>query len=1223
MKRLMRNTLALLLCLSLCASYVPLAAADGIASGTWGSLSWTLDNNGLLAISGSGPMQGGKYPWKEYKDQIINIVISDGITNIANMAFGGHDPGGINEACSFLESITIPASVTNIGFGAFWDCSNLISVNIPSGVTNIGAAAFSECSSLTTVFIPASVTKIEERVFEGCSSLTRINVDEANQTYCDQDGVLFNKSGSKIVSFPGGRGGDYNIPSNVEAIEDYTFSGCVRLTGVTIPSGVTEISVAAFEGCNNLAKVRIPDSVTKIDNFAFLGCSALSSITIPLNVKTIGNQAFGGAGLTDITIPSRVTNIGIGAFYYCSGLTSISIPLSMRSIGSSAFDGCSALTDVYFEGKDEEWGTISIEAGNDMLTSANIHYETGNSNEDPVIDIGSGISVFESLGDPEIASFRFYQDVNGTDYIDLTDSTENLIVNYEGSTDPYKFEIEVNNPELVSHVYITANAFDGVRQMEAVYDSNSGNYIAEGYFDEEDKFYQPESIKLEYSVKATAPEVGNSLNWDEMMPYLSSLTNADVSVIDTGSTNTGTIDFSGTVDELNKVALNYSIKTIDSSFGTQFGALRNYYQTGENILSYVVPGLNNSKYYAYLDFSDPLTYKMLLDDGLNVGGKIIELEMTFLDTESNQYLHYEDMSTLLGHVGTISKVVGQTYNICKDNEELRQEIANSTTIEDKNEAIQKADELKYDQIAFMLLTTALPIIVASGPMGAAPAMLFTAIIGVVSATSNMMYDFRVAGILKKEVPTDWYGGVGSKYGRISDSDIFWKMTPDGHLRIFGEGDLPDSRYVHYLMTGIEFGSYWMWPYTIDRVTIHDGITSIGNGFFHDETLTSLELPSSVKRIGVGAFYNCSNLKYIKFSEGLQVVDEYAFCSTEVETVVFPNSLTFIGNRAFFNCAKLMSVVIRNNVTTIGDRAFNSCNNIKTIDVSPENEIYSSIDGVLFSKDFRDLLRFPEGFIGDYVIPDGVESIGSYAFDSCKGLTSVTIPNSVSSINGGAFWGCENLSELTIPYGVISIGASAFRECINLRNVTIPNSVVSIGLYAFSSCYSLTSITIPASVVSIYNYAFEIYNGNLTEVRFLGAPPTIDENSFDWVKANAYYPDGRGWTTANMKNYGGTLTWIPFAALPDFILPAELTTIEEEAFAGGAFTYVKLSESTVSVGRRAFADCPNLIYIYIPEVTTSIDPKAFDNVTELTIVGKAGSTAETYAQNQNYHFVAIP
>jgi len=130
----------------------------------------------------------------------------------------------------------------------------------------------------------------------------------------------------------------------------------------------------------------------------------------------------------------------------------------------------------------------------------------------------------------------------------------------------------------------------------------------------------------------------------------------------------------------------------------------------------------------------------------------------------------------------------------------------------------------------------------------------------------------------------------------------------------------------------------------------------------------------------------------------------------------------------------------------------------------------------------------------------------------------------------------------------------------------------------------------------------------------------------------------GWsTTANgMVSYpdGDTINelfadislyaqWVPVSSVdPDFVLPEELTAIGDEAFASGAFSYVKLSENTTSIGWHAFTDCSKLMYIYIPEKTTDIDLQAFGDRTELTILGKTGSTAETYATAHGYTFVAV-
>ena len=123
--------------------------------------------------------------------------------------------------------------------------------------------------------------------------------------------------------------------------------------------------------------------------------------------------------------------------------------------------------------------------------------------------------------------------------------------------------------------------------------------------------------------------------------------------------------------------------------------------------------------------------------------------------------------------------------------------------------------------------------------------------------------------------------------------------------------------------------------------------------------------------------------------------------------------------------------------------------------------------------------------------------------------------------------------------------------------------------------------------------------------------------------NDAFTPGESAVVIHCAKCGETLDRKVIHAEPDFVLPSALTTIEDDAFAGGAFIFVKLPEQAVSIGRHAFADCPNLVYVYIPALTTHIDEEAFGNKQELTILGKVGSTAETYAQAHHYTFIAVP
>ena len=287
---------------------------------------------------------------KEYVVREETEVICDG-------AFSG---------CGFLQSITIPNSVTKIGDGAFIRCYSLQSITIPNSVTSIGDEAFSGCGSLQSITIPNSVTKIGDGAFSGCNICFFI----CNSTYFQNDDVcLFNKDKTAIVSrikdcvnyivpnsvksigdgaFSGcGSLQSITIPNSVTKIGDEALCGCTSLQSITIPNSVTSIGDKAFSSCESLQSITIPNSVTSIGDGAFYWCKSLQSITIPNSVTSIGDEVFSDCySLQSITIPNSVTSIGDGAVFLCESLQSVTIPNSVTSIGDEAFSGCESLQSV-------------------------------------------------------------------------------------------------------------------------------------------------------------------------------------------------------------------------------------------------------------------------------------------------------------------------------------------------------------------------------------------------------------------------------------------------------------------------------------------------------------------------------------------------------------------------------------------------------------------------------------------------------------------------------------------------------------------------------------------------------------------------------------------------------------------------------------------------------------------------------------------------------------
>jgi hypothetical protein len=253
-----------------------------------------------------------------------SVSIPNSVTSIGDDAFS---------LCNGLTNITIPNSVTSIGAGAFHECWNLTSVNIPNSVTSIEDSAFNNCTSLTNVTIPDSVTSIGDYAFYECYDLTNVTIPDSvtsigdgafqfvsltnvtipnsvtnigdgafafnnlraisvqtnNPAYSSVGGVLFDKSQTTLIEYPGGKVGSYSIPNSVTSIGVSAFVSC-SLTSITIPNSVT--SIGGFYGCGLLNEVVIGTGVTNIGDSAFYNCGDLTSVYFYGNAPNTGSQVF-------------------------------------------------------------------------------------------------------------------------------------------------------------------------------------------------------------------------------------------------------------------------------------------------------------------------------------------------------------------------------------------------------------------------------------------------------------------------------------------------------------------------------------------------------------------------------------------------------------------------------------------------------------------------------------------------------------------------------------------------------------------------------------------------------------------------------------------------------------------------------------------------------------------------------------------------------------------
>ena len=389
-KRLLTVLLTVALAVVLLA--VGVSAAEIVDSGNCGdNLTWTLDSEGTLTISGNGSMEnydpydenqddeyeGYRTPWESMSDNVQQLVVTSGVTGIGDYAFLD---------CRNMASITLPEGLTQIGAYAFQNCNALTTVNIPDGVTSIGDGAFAGCVGLTSINIPNGVTTLNSILFHNCRSLTQITIPDSVTAI-----------GSGVFTYCSSLT-DVQIPEGVTTLGATVFRNCSNLTSVNIPDGITVIGGSLFERCSSLTSLTIPGSVTSIGTYAFSGCSSLTSINIPAGVTEIGDAAFSGcSGITSITIPKGVTVLPREVLKGC-GMASITIPAGVTEIGENAFSRCANLQTIIFEGSSPTFGSTPFSE-----VTATAYYPANDSTwtEDVMQDYGGKLTwLVEGSGKP-------------------------------------------------------------------------------------------------------------------------------------------------------------------------------------------------------------------------------------------------------------------------------------------------------------------------------------------------------------------------------------------------------------------------------------------------------------------------------------------------------------------------------------------------------------------------------------------------------------------------------------------------------------------------------------------------------------------------------------------------------------------------------------------------------------------------------------------------------
>ena len=333
---------------------------------------------------------------------------------------------------------------------------------------------------------------------------------------------------------------------------------------------------------------------------------------------------------------------------------------------------------------------------------------------------------------------------------------------------------------------------------------------------------------------------------------------------------------------------------------------------------------------------------------------------------------------------------------------------------------------------------------------------------------------------KVEIEGIWYNLIpNGKAAHVTYKSSYSNENKDQY---FGSVTIPTIvtyEGVDYNVTSIGYAAFRDCS-SLTAITIPESVTSIGDYAFSScRSLTAITIPESVTSIGEGAFLSCSSLTAITLPEGVTCIEWFAFeeCSNLTSIIIPENSqLTSIKGNAFLNCSSLTSITIPKNVTSISDLPFYGCSGLSSIIVADGNTIYDSRSGcnAVIETGSNTLI------VGcnTTIIPEGVKSIGDYAFSSCRSLTAITIPQSVTSIGEAAF-SSSGLISITIPESITSLERSAFSNCNSLTTIVLPKKLKNIGSQAFASCEGLLDVychaeEVPSALNDAFDYSYLKY-----------------------------------------------------------------------------------------------------------------------------------------------------
>lgn len=1000
--------------------------------------------------------------------------------------------------------------------------SSVESVTLPSGVEEIGYSAFAS-TEIREITIPASVKKLNDFAFSSPKL----------------ESIVFEPRDTMI---------EYHYAPFAEtAITSFDFNECY-FDGDTVPDQF-------FTGCGNLTSVTLTDKITKVGPSAFYSCYSLESFNFG-NIVSIGINAFENTGLTSVEA-EKVTELGDGAFMDCTLLSSVSIP-NCTYISSDAFYNCSLLDGFDF---------------------SNVEYVCDSAFEDTSISQVNSETILE-LG---WGAFRGCTNLVSVDVPNCTYIGDYAFISCQSLESVNVPKITVINDNTFSNTYkLTEFDFGNITSIGRYAFKNGGiesfnapNVTSIGY----QAFYNATSLKeVTFGDKLTTIGTGAFINCSDT--EFSAIPDSVTSVGEWAFQNSGirqvhmkagtsygkgafsncTRLTSATMDEhvtfipdntfdgctsLKEVIVYPYVSTVGAEAFANCTSLERvvftkfYFSAGARMFKNSNPvlyGANGSTAYKYARSND-LEFKAKgsgdLSDELEALIQEEDEKGTSSGTWKNGTWEYNYDKTVLYINGTGELVSSNVKN------------SDGTSATSFAVVLGKSDSQKVDVVIGEGITS----ISSSSNIGNSKQIgtlslpdsltaigqdtFYNAKIDTVDFGSGLtMIDQRAFyGCQLKQA----YFPGDSKLEYIGDFAFYDNRFEDFNfpksVTHFGASSLYGAKYTEIDLTGFSpdtfFGSQLFRYCPITKVDFGN-VKTLGAYMFANTKIESVEIPSTVERLGDYAFVNCNSLKTVVLPDsisaipdncfyGCKVLDSinldnivevgvnaFAYCSAIVN-VSLPNmmrmgkgaflncnylqsasmpKMTYLPENAFRDCTRLEGVSVPL-VTTIGKSAFESCDkydglerdfNIEQITAIGTNAFrYTGITSV----HMYDYIEYGDSCfelcnnLTEVTVDSGVEVIPTEMFYKCGNLKTVNIDNdgALRVIKTGAFYNCDDLEYFLAPKNLETIEEYAFNYCYGLKTVVLGNKVSYIGSYAFDGCRNLKYAVIAKHNVNLTN-AFE-------------------------------------------------------------------------------------------------------------------------------------------------------